>query len=136
MRDGIRLHTRIFTPRGVTASLPLLLTRTPYGVAGAAGTFAGSYAELAARFATHEQLDSEIAELDVVLQRMPKPALFLAGRAFERYRRSSGTRIGVLPDFFIGAHAQVVQWPLLTRDVGRYRAYFPDVELITPTHRT
>ena len=48
MRDGIRLHTRIFTPKGATASLPLLLTRTPYGVAGAAGTFAGSYAELAA----------------------------------------------------------------------------------------
>ena len=48
MRDGILLHTRIFLPRGVTAPLPLLLTRTPYGVAGAAGSFAGSYAELAA----------------------------------------------------------------------------------------
>jgi predicted nucleic acid-binding protein len=91
------------------------------------------YAEMAARFATHEQLDAEIAELDVVLQRMPKPALFLAGRAFERYRRFGGSRTGVLPDFFIGAHAQVVQWPLLTRDVDRYRTYFPDVELITPT---
>ncbi len=91
------------------------------------------YAEMAARFGTHEQLDAEIAGFDVVLQRMPKPALFLAGRAYERYRRFGGTRTGVLPDFFIGAHAQVAQWPLLTRDVGRYRAYFPDVELIAPT---
>ena len=49
MRDGIRLHTRVFTPKAATAPLPLLLTRTPYGIAGAAGTFAGSYAELAAR---------------------------------------------------------------------------------------
>jgi len=48
MRDGVGLHTRIFTPKGVTAPLPLLLTRTPYGIAGAAGNFAGSYAELAA----------------------------------------------------------------------------------------
>jgi len=48
MRDGIRLHTRIFIPKGITAPLPLVLTRTPYGVAGAAGSFEGSYAELAA----------------------------------------------------------------------------------------
>jgi len=48
MRDGIRLHTRIFIPKGITALLPLVLTRTPYGVAGAAGSFDGSYAELAA----------------------------------------------------------------------------------------
>ncbi len=48
MRDGIRLRTRIFTPKAVTSPLPLLLTRTPYGISGAAGNFAGSYAELAA----------------------------------------------------------------------------------------
>ena len=48
MRDGVRLHTRIFTPRGITTPLPLMLTRTPYGIAGASGSFAGSYAELAA----------------------------------------------------------------------------------------
>jgi predicted nucleic acid-binding protein len=90
------------------------------------------YAELSARFAAEEQLDAEISELNVALERLPKPALFLAGRAYERYRRAGGTRTGVLPDFFIGAHAQVAQWPLLTRDLRRYHTYFPDVELITP----
>jgi predicted nucleic acid-binding protein len=90
------------------------------------------YAEMAARFVTQEQLDAEITDLNVVLQRVPKAALFLAGRTFERYRRSGGTRTGILPDFFVGAHAEIAQWPLLTRDVGRYRTYFPDVELIAP----
>ena len=48
---------------------------------------------------------------------------------------AGGIRTGVLPDFFIGAHAKVMQWPILTRDVRRYRTYFPDVELITPNTR-
>lgn len=90
------------------------------------------YAELSSRFSTEDLLDKKVSELNVALQRIPKRALFLAGHAYERYRRTDGTRSGVLPDFFIGAHAQVAQWPLLTRDVRRYRTYFPDVELITP----
>jgi predicted nucleic acid-binding protein len=63
---------------------------------------------------------------------MVKAELFLAGRAFERYRRSGGTRTAMLPDFFIGAHAEVTQPPLLTRDVVCYRTYFPDIALIAP----
>ena len=90
------------------------------------------YAELSSRYSTEELLDGKILELNVALQRMPKRALFIAGHAFEQYRRAGGTRSGVLPDFFIGAHAQVAQLPLLTRDVRRYRTYFPDVELIAP----
>jgi predicted nucleic acid-binding protein len=90
------------------------------------------YSELSLGFTAEEQLDNEIWELNVVLQRSPKSALFLAGKAFERYRRAGGIRTGVLPDFFIGAHAQVAQWPLLTRDVRHYRAYFPNVALIAP----
>jgi predicted nucleic acid-binding protein len=90
------------------------------------------YAELSSRFSTEDLLDHKVSELNVELQRTPKHALFLAGRAYERYRRAGGTRSGVLPDFFIGAHAEVAGWPLLTRDVRRYRTYFPDLELITP----
>ena len=60
------------------------------------------------------------------------PALFLAGKAYREYRRAGGSRTGVLPDFFIGAHAQVLGLPILTRDARPYRAYFPDVEVIAP----
>jgi predicted nucleic acid-binding protein len=61
------------------------------------------YAELSSRFASEEE-DREISNLKVELQRIPKRALFVAGHAFERYRRAGGTRKGVLPNFFIGAH--------------------------------
>jgi predicted nucleic acid-binding protein len=59
-------------------------------------------------------------------------AAFLAGRAFVQYRRVGGNRRFPLPDFYIGAHALVLEVPLLTRDVSRYRTYFPSLELITP----
>jgi predicted nucleic acid-binding protein len=90
------------------------------------------YAELSLGFDTEEDLDKAILELNVFLVWSPKSALFLAGQASERYRRTDGARIGVLPDMFIGAHAQVARLPILTRDVRRYRTYFPEVELITP----
>jgi predicted nucleic acid-binding protein len=60
--------------------------------------------------------------------------LFLAGRVFLRYRRQKGTKSGVLPDFFVGAHAAVSGLPLLTRDLRRYRTYFPSLKLIAPEH--
>jgi predicted nucleic acid-binding protein len=90
------------------------------------------YAELSLRFAAEELLDDAILDLNVVLERSPKSALFLAGKAFEQYRRAGGARTGVLPDLFIGAHALALQLPILTRDVRRYRTYFPGVKLIAP----
>ncbi|WP_376738656.1 type II toxin-antitoxin system VapC family toxin, partial [Rhodopseudomonas sp. B29] len=59
-------------------------------------------------------------------------ALYIAGRPSSNYRRAAGTRTSVLADFFIGAHAVASGLPILTRDTGRYRSYFPDVALITP----
>ena len=91
-----------------------------------------TYSELSPPFASTQSLDAAIAVLGVVFQRVPKQALYIAGRAFERYRRRGGVRPNVLADFFIGAHAQVLGCPVLTRDVRRYRTYFPGVELITP----
>lgn len=90
------------------------------------------YSELSSQFASDQSLDVAIADLGLVLEQIPKRALFLAGRTFERYRRRGGVRPNVLADFFIGAHAEVERLPILTRDVRRYRTYFPDVKLIAP----
>jgi predicted nucleic acid-binding protein len=90
------------------------------------------YAELAVRFARVEDLDAMLEAATIEVLRVPRPALFLAAKAFERYRARGGRRSGVLPDFFIGAQAAVEGWPLLTRDVARYRSYFPGINLIAP----
>jgi predicted nucleic acid-binding protein len=90
------------------------------------------YAEMAARMNSEAELEEALTDLEVQFDRVPKPALFLAGKSFRHYRSSGGVRTGVLPDFFIGAHAQVLGWPLLTRDVRRYKTYFPKVVLIAP----
>jgi predicted nucleic acid-binding protein len=90
------------------------------------------YAELAVRYARIEDLETFLDAAALEMTPMPRAALFLAGKVFTQYRRSGGTRTGVLPDFFIGAHAAFAQLPLLTRDVGWYRTYFPSLRLVTP----
>lgn len=90
------------------------------------------YSELSIAFARIEELEAVIAEASLNVEPIPREALFLAGKAFLRYRRGRGKKQSVLPDFYIGAHAAVMQWPILTRDAKRYRSYFPDVQLITP----
>lgn len=90
------------------------------------------YTEMSIQLPSQELLDEAVAILNVTMHRTPKEALFLAGKAFRQYRRGRGIRNGVLPDFFIGAHAQIERLPLLTRDPRRYRTYFPGVMLIAP----
>ncbi len=90
------------------------------------------YAELSVRYARVEDIDAFIDIAGLTHQTMPRAALFLAGKVFQAYRSAGGARTGVLPDFFIGAHAAVEALPLLTRDVQRYRSYFPKLTLIAP----
>lgn len=90
------------------------------------------YAELSISFDRFEEVDTFLGGAGIEIDEMPRSALFLAGRAFREYRSRGGTKTGVLPDFFIGAHAVVEGVSLLTRDVGRYRSYFPTIRLITP----
>jgi predicted nucleic acid-binding protein len=90
------------------------------------------FAELAVRYDRIEDLDVFLDEAGLEIAPMPRAALFLAGKVFTQYRKSGGSRTGVLPDFFIAAHAAVNGLPLLTRDVRRYRTYFPTLKLITP----
>ena len=90
------------------------------------------YAEISLSFSTLEGLDSAVSTLGLELREVPRPALFLAAKAFVQYRRRGGSKLQVLPDFFIGAHAAVEGWPLLTRDATRFRTYFPTLEVIAP----
>ena len=90
------------------------------------------YSELAAYASSKESLEAEIAAAGLAVREIPRDALFLAGRAHAAYRTRGGTRAGVLADFLVGAHAAVLQIPILTRDVARFRAYFPTVRLVSP----
>jgi predicted nucleic acid-binding protein len=90
------------------------------------------YAELSLAFTSFEALDQAVEGLQLALEETPRSALFLAGKAFVRYRREGGAKTNVLADFFIGAHAAVSGYPLLTRDPRRYRTSFPGVTLIAP----
>ena len=91
------------------------------------------YAELSLGYASVDELDQVIQRVAIALAPIPRAALFIAGRVFQRYRAAGGIRTGVLPDFFLGAHAAVAGVRLLTRDTRRYRTYFPELTLIAPT---
>jgi predicted nucleic acid-binding protein len=90
------------------------------------------YAEVSVRYETVEELEAVVPP--ELFQRDPLPyeAAVLAAKCFRIYRRRGGTRTSPLPDFYIGAHAAVRDYRLLTRDAQRYRTYFPSIELIAP----
>jgi len=90
------------------------------------------FAETSIRFQSIEDFEVALTNAGIAFAAIPLSALFLAGRAFIQYRNSGGVRSGVLPDFFVGAHAATENLPLLTRDTRRYRNYFPTVTLIAP----
>ena len=91
------------------------------------------YAELSIAYQQIEELEAMLKAAALRVEPIPREALFLAGRVFLNYRKRKGTKSGVLPDFFIGAHAAIAGLPLLTRDTDRYQSYFPALELIAPT---
>ena len=90
------------------------------------------YAEASVRFSRIEELNAALPTALFEREPIPYEAAFLAGKAYLRYRRLGGTRRSPLPDLFIGAHAAVAGYRLLTRDAARYRGYYPTVSLIAP----
>lgn len=90
------------------------------------------YAELSVRYTSVREVDDFLDLTGIEMQDIPRGAAFLAAKAFARYRTAGGMKTGVLSDFFIGAHAAALDIPILTRDIRRYRAYFPEVRLIAP----
>ena len=90
------------------------------------------YAELHTHDTAGPHIDAFLDKLGVQVLDLSRPAAQLAAQAFRAYRQRGGTKTGVLPDFFIGAHAQADGHKLLTRDAGRYKTYFPKIKLICP----
>lgn len=121
-----------------------LLTRNPQWVAWSVRALAGQadvaelvinplvYAELAGSFVRGADLDAYVARAGYVREDLPWEAAYAAGRAYVRYRRGGGERRSPIADFYIGAHAAVRGYALLTRDTARYATYFPSVPLIAP----
>ena len=89
------------------------------------------YTEISICFEKIEELEAAL-DTNFKIVPIPKEALFLAGKAFMSYKENSGKKNSVLPDFFIGAHAAILNISLLTRDTARYKTYFPKLHLITP----
>jgi len=90
------------------------------------------YSEVSVHYSRIEDLDAALPKSIFEREPIPYEAAFLAWKAFLIYRRRGGTKRSPLPDFFIGAHATVAGYRLLTRDAIRYRTYFPKLSLIAP----
>ena len=90
------------------------------------------YSEVSIGFKRIEDLEIGLNRGGFEMLEIPKEALFLAGKAFLKYRKNRGTKRSPLPDFYIGAQAAILGMDLITRDESRYRTYFPTVKLISP----
>ena len=90
------------------------------------------YSEVSVGFDRIEDLDLALPPDFFRRDPLPWEAGFLAGKCFVKYRRSGGKRGSPLPDFYIGAHAAILGFALLTRDTNRYKTYFPKLALISP----
>ncbi|OQK15395.1 DNA-binding protein [Methyloprofundus sedimenti] len=90
------------------------------------------YAECSVGFERIEEVEALFEHLNFAIKPMPKEALFLAGKVFLQYKKRKGGKTNVLPDFFIGAHAAIANYQLMTRDKGRFSSYFPSINLIMP----
>lgn len=90
------------------------------------------YAEVSVRYSKIEDLEAALPRTMFEREAIPYEAAFLAGKSLVTYRCQGGTKRSPLPDFFIGAHAAVAGYSLITRDAARYRSYFPKLPLIAP----
>lgn len=90
------------------------------------------YAEVAPSFETAAQFDATLEKARIVYSDISPRAAWRAAEAFGQYRLNKGLQKMILPDFYIGAQAEILGWPVLTRDQSRFRTYFPSVRLVTP----
>lgn len=92
------------------------------------------YTEVSIGFLKIEELETALSSLGIKVLEIPREALFLTGKTYLQYRKNKGTKNSPLPDFFIGSHALVSNFELITRDIEKYSTYFPKLKLIHPGH--
>ena len=90
------------------------------------------YTEVSIGFNLIEEFEAALEQAGIKVLEIPREALFLAGKVFLNYRKSKGTKHSTLPDFYIGAHAMVSTFDLITRDISKFKTYFPNLNLIYP----
>ena len=90
------------------------------------------YTEVSIGFKNIEEVEQAISDLNIKVLEIPREALFLTGKTYLKYRKNKGTKNSHLADFFIGAHVAVEKFGLITRDINKYKTYFPKIELIYP----
>ena len=90
------------------------------------------YTEVSIGFNLIEEVEAAIEQAGIKVLEIPREALFLAGKVFLNYRKSKGPKHSTLPDFYIGAHALVSTFDLITRDISKFKTYFPNLNLIYP----
>lgn len=94
------------------------------------------YAELCVHFSTQQDCDDFLGANDIRVESLNRAAHFAASRAWRQHRRQGGSRIRILADFLVGAHAELQASRLLSRDRGFYRELFPSLNLIDPSRRS
>jgi predicted nucleic acid-binding protein len=93
------------------------------------------YAEVSAYFNSDRDADAALPARLYERLDLPYAATRGATVAFHKYRKAGGTCPSLLPDFYIGAHAQLLGCTLVSRDRAHYKAYFPKLKLISPKQR-
>lgn len=121
----ILTHDPVFYRRSLTAL-------TQWGSTHQLGINIVVYSEVSVGFSRIEKLNRSLDGAGFVFFDLPREAAFLAGKAFLGYRRRGGNRLSPLPDFFMGAHAAITGFPLITRDPRRVRSAFPSVQIAEP----
>lgn len=92
-------------------------------------------AEAAPRSGPLAQFENWLSRMLIEIAPLSNEAAYSAGQAFQSYRkkRQQGAASAILADFLIGGHAKSIGATVLTRDPRFYRAYFPNLPLITPS---
>lgn len=91
------------------------------------------FAEVSRAYADAAEVEDMLVSIGARLERLTLPECHRAGFAFAEYRRRGGEKTTILPDFLIGAQAEMRRWPLVTRDRKGFASYFPDLTIIDPT---